>query len=111
MIDETLQQKKCALIGHEWETDQCGYLDHSWCIRCEESSTPKYYNELKKAFPYSKLSPVRRRRGEWDTFKNPDTKRQTIIQAYNQILKEMKTYPKWMQDHLKQVIEAHKRDR
>jgi hypothetical protein len=61
-------ERVCAIVGHEWGPDQCGYLDHCFCYRCNKASTSDNFEELKAEFPTLKMAPVNRRYTGWKDF-------------------------------------------
>jgi hypothetical protein len=31
---QAVRTRLCVLLGHEWEVDMCGWLDHCYCVLC-----------------------------------------------------------------------------
>jgi hypothetical protein len=68
----------CRHVGHSWMFDQCGWVDHAFCLNCNEPLQPDGYaafvgqvNGWRGAGWAQHFSPPERRRGAWVGFVPP----------------------------------------
>ena len=69
-VTEALQ-KLCGCVSHWWELDQCGRLDHAYCLACSKSSTKEDYTSLKRLFPGAKVGNSGRFYDGWKGYEGP----------------------------------------
>ena len=61
----------CQHVGHNWQLDHCFWLDHAYCMLCQEGAKPTDYPELKEQWPEQKVSPEGSRYPAWQGWKEP----------------------------------------
>lgn len=73
LIDEfqPLLARLCAHVGHDWRLDMCGWVDHAYCIVCDEPCGPEDLDDLREMFPKRRFSPKSRRYDKWKNWKDP----------------------------------------